>query len=145
MESGAAARRRARKRWSAVALHVFVCGGRALRTLALETSKKDAVLRVPWTAENGGCDPAARHPRPADAAAALPPPAHPQICARARARAPNPAAGRKSPSSRPAALAPCLSSAVGFLIEKYTARNPSIEIICYIWATRACPEVNKGD
>ena len=29
-------------------------------------------------------------------------------------------------------LAPCLSSAVGFLIEKYTARNPSIEIICYI-------------
>ena len=29
-------------------------------------------------------------------------------------------------------LAPCLSSSVGFLIEKYTARNPSIEIICYI-------------
>lgn len=29
-------------------------------------------------------------------------------------------------------LAPCLSSSVGFLIEKYTTRDPSIEIICYI-------------
>ena len=28
-------------------------------------------------------------------------------------------------------LAPCLSSAVGFLIEKYTLADPSIEIICY--------------
>ena len=28
-------------------------------------------------------------------------------------------------------LAPCLSSAVGFLIEKYTAADPTIEIICY--------------
>ncbi|KAJ1457939.1 pyrophosphate-fructose 6-phosphate 1-phosphotransferase [Pelagophyceae sp. CCMP2097] len=28
-------------------------------------------------------------------------------------------------------LAPCLSSAVGFLIEKYTEIDPSIEIICY--------------
>lgn len=28
-------------------------------------------------------------------------------------------------------LAPCLSSSVGFLIEKYTALDPSIEILCY--------------
>ncbi|KAJ8599138.1 hypothetical protein CTAYLR_008293 [Chrysophaeum taylorii] len=28
-------------------------------------------------------------------------------------------------------LAPCLSSAVGFLIEKYTSLDPSIEIVCY--------------
>lgn len=28
-------------------------------------------------------------------------------------------------------LAPCLSSAVGFLIEKYTETDPTIEIICY--------------
>mmetsp|Transcript_22146 Transcript_22146/g.87859 ORF Transcript_22146/g.87859 Transcript_22146/m.87859 type:complete len:409 (-) Transcript_22146:463-1689(-) len=29
-------------------------------------------------------------------------------------------------------LAPCLSSAVGFLIEKYTAADPTIELICYV-------------
>ena len=28
-------------------------------------------------------------------------------------------------------LAPCLSSAVGYLIEKYEALDPTIEIICY--------------
>mmetsp|Transcript_7013 Transcript_7013/g.22912 ORF Transcript_7013/g.22912 Transcript_7013/m.22912 type:complete len:404 (+) Transcript_7013:119-1330(+) len=28
-------------------------------------------------------------------------------------------------------LAPCLSSAVGFLIEKYTLEDPEIEIVCY--------------
>ena len=29
-------------------------------------------------------------------------------------------------------LAPCLSSAIGGLIERYTEIDPSIEIICYI-------------
>eukprot|EP01051_Picozoa_sp_SAG22_P001647 SAG22_NODE_67_length_22882_cov_25.671553_9_plen_131_part_00 len=28
-------------------------------------------------------------------------------------------------------LAPCLSSALGYLLEMYTATDPSIEIICY--------------
>eukprot|EP00961_Rhodomonas_salina_P142355 1917176-Rhodomonas_salina.1 len=36
-------------------------------------------------------------------------------------------------------LAPCLSSAIGFLIEEYTLYDPSIEIICYVDGYKVLP------
>ena len=129
-ESGAAARRRTWKRCSAVALHVFGCGGRALRPLALETSKKDAVLRVPRDRKRRlrPGDPAPRGPQTPPPRS--PPPAHPQT-APARAHELRTPPQAKVAILTAGGLAPCLSSAVGFLIEKYTLVDPSIEIICY--------------
>ena len=84
------------------------------------------------TAENGGCDPAARHPEARRRRRRAPRPPRTPKSAPARAHEPRTPPQAKVAILTAGGLAPCLSSAVGFLIEKYTARNPSIEIICYI-------------